>query len=94
MIVEPYDGILNDVLNDRFFGLIECDIETPEHLKNYFAEIFPIFKNVEITYNNVYEETKEQAKPNYKSRKLVGNYLVKRCYSIQTCSNGIYKRAW
>ena len=57
-IVKPYDGILNDVLNDRFFGLIECDIETPEHLKSYFAEMPPIFKNVEVTYNDLSEETK------------------------------------
>ena len=77
-IVKPYDGILNDVLNDIFFGLIECDIETPEHLKSYFAEMPPIFKNVEVTYNDLSEETKQQVKPNYKSRKLIGSYFGKK----------------
>lgn len=70
--------ILNDVLNDRFFGLIECDISTPEHLKDYFAEMPPIFKNVEVTYNDLSGETKQQVKSNYKSRKLVGSYFGKK----------------
>lgn len=75
MIVETYGGILNNVLSDRFFGLIECDIETPELLKSYLAGMPPIFKNVEITYNDLSEETKQQVKSNYKSRKLIGSYF-------------------
>jgi hypothetical protein len=31
--VNIYDGILSDVLNGSFHGVIECDIEVPDHLK-------------------------------------------------------------
>ena len=49
--------------NGSFFGQIECDIAVPEHLKEYFAEMPPIFKNVEITYNDLSPETKAQVQP-------------------------------
>lgn len=45
---DAYDGIIDDIMNDKIFGFLECDIETPEHLKEYFSEMTPIFKNVEI----------------------------------------------
>ena len=72
-IVEYYPEILDDVINDKFFGVVECNIRVPEELRDYFQEFTPIFKNVDITYNDVSEETKAQVKENYKSRKLIGS---------------------
>jgi hypothetical protein len=43
-----------------------------------FAEMPPIFKNVEITYNDLSPETQAQVKPNYKSKKLVGSIFGKK----------------
>jgi hypothetical protein len=37
----PY--YINKVQNDKLFGFIECDIETPEDLKEQFGEFPPIF---------------------------------------------------
>jgi G:T-mismatch repair DNA endonuclease (very short patch repair protein) len=37
---------VDDIKNGKFFGLIECDIEVPTSLKDYFSEMPPIFKNV------------------------------------------------
>lgn len=34
--IETYEGIVDDIKNDKLFGFLECDIETPEHLKDYF----------------------------------------------------------
>ena len=31
--IEPYNGIVEDVLSSKFYGIIECDIEVPGHLK-------------------------------------------------------------
>ncbi|TMW68852.1 hypothetical protein Poli38472_006320 [Pythium oligandrum] len=45
-------GFIEAVLNDKLFGFAEVDIETPEHLKEYFSEMCPIFKNIEIDPNN------------------------------------------
>lgn len=72
-IIEPYPDILNDVMNGSFFGEIECDIAVPDHLKEHFAEMPPIFKNTEIQYKDLSSDTKAQVKPNYKSKKLIGS---------------------
>jgi hypothetical protein len=45
-IVEPYAEILKDILNETFFGILECDIAVPEHLKEHFAEMPPIFSHI------------------------------------------------
>jgi hypothetical protein len=72
-IIPVYPEILKDVVNGSLLGQIECDISVPDHLKEYFAEMPPIFKNTEIQYNDLSAETKTQVKPNYKSKKLVGS---------------------
>ncbi|RAW21813.1 hypothetical protein PC110_g21746, partial [Phytophthora cactorum] len=46
--IEAYDGITDDIKADKIFSFLECDIQTPEHLKQYFSEMTPIFKNVLI----------------------------------------------
>ncbi|GMF65996.1 unnamed protein product [Phytophthora lilii] len=46
--VEAYEGIIDDINAVKIFGFLECDIRTPDHLKIYFSEMTPIFKNVLI----------------------------------------------
>ncbi len=77
-IIEPYSDVLKDVMNDSFFGMIECDIAVPEHLKEHFAEMPPIFKNTEIQYKDLSSDTKAQVKPYYKSKKLIGSMFGNR----------------
>ncbi|EGZ25222.1 hypothetical protein PHYSODRAFT_326275 [Phytophthora sojae] len=68
---------------DGIFGFLECDIRTPEHLKPYFSEMTPIFKNTLIDCSDrsvigqhmfEYNEERKQnrAKP---ARKLIGSYF-------------------
>ena len=38
------DIIIDKVISGKLFGLVQCDIEVPEHLKSYFSELTPIFK--------------------------------------------------
>ncbi|KAG4232249.1 hypothetical protein PC116_g19506 [Phytophthora cactorum] len=81
--VEAYDGIIDDIKADKVFGFLECDIRTPGHLKDYFSEMTPIFKNVLIDctdesvigkhmldYNQ--SRTSNRSKP---ARKLIGSYF-------------------
>ncbi|KAJ8324871.1 hypothetical protein O5D80_8740 [Batrachochytrium dendrobatidis] len=56
-VVQVYPDILKDVLDNTFFGMIECDIAVPEHLKECFAGMPLIFKNVEITCNDLSLDT-------------------------------------
>ena len=43
-IMSP-DRILSEVRHEHFFGCMEVDIRVPEHLKEKFSELCPIFKN-------------------------------------------------
>jgi hypothetical protein len=44
-----------DILNNKLFGFVQVDIETPEDLKKYFSEMCPIFKNAEIKFEDIGE---------------------------------------
>ncbi|KAG3161597.1 hypothetical protein PC128_g20755 [Phytophthora cactorum] len=80
---EAYGGIIDGIKTDKVFGFLECDIRTPDHLKDYFSEMTPIFKNVLIDCTDEsiigkrmfdYNEARKQsrAKP---ARKLIGSYF-------------------
>ncbi|KAG4040561.1 hypothetical protein PC123_g23900 [Phytophthora cactorum] len=81
--IEAYDGIIDDIKSDKIFGFLECDIRTPEHLKQYFSEMTPIFKNILIdcTDESVigkhmyeYNESRKQSRA-MPARKLIGSYF-------------------
>ncbi|GMF14460.1 unnamed protein product [Phytophthora lilii] len=84
--IEAYDGIVDDIKNDKIFGFLECDIRTSEHLKQYFSEMSPIFKNVmtdctdeSVTGKHMFDYNQSRgsnrAKP---ARKLIGSYFGKK----------------
>jgi hypothetical protein len=37
--------VLKNIVDGNLFGIVECDISVPDHLRTYFAEMQPIFKN-------------------------------------------------
>jgi hypothetical protein len=53
-------------LSGSFYGVVVCDIQVPEQLKDYFAEMAPIFKHSDISYENISDDTKTQVKENYR----------------------------
>ena len=55
--IKTYDlkQLIKDILNDKLFGFIQVDIETPENLKDHFSEMTPIFKNAEIKFEHIGE---------------------------------------
>ena len=78
--------ILNAVRNDALFGLIECDIEVPERLREYFSEMQPIYKNTDITRADIgpfmrrYAETHNIMRQPLRS--LVASYFGKQILLI------------
>lgn len=81
--IEAYPGIVDDIKSDKTFGFLECDIRAPEHLRDYFSEMTPIFKNVlidctdeKVIGTHMYEYNQprgnQRAKP---ARKLIGSYF-------------------
>ena len=45
--------ILTDVRTGTLFGMIECDVRVPEELRAHFAEMQPVFKNVNMTRDDL-----------------------------------------
>ena len=70
--------ILAAVIDGTLFGMIECDVRVPEHLQDHFAEMQPIFKNANVSRDDIgpymrqyAEEHNILTKPR---RMLVGSY--------------------
>ena len=38
------EQLLQRIIDGRLFGYVQCDIEVPEHLRDYFSNFPPIFK--------------------------------------------------
>ena len=49
------ERILSEVRHERLFGCVEVDIRVPDHLKEKFSEMCPIFKNISISRDDIGE---------------------------------------
>ena len=85
--ITTYDlqTLKHDIMTNKLFGFVECDIEVPDNLKDHFSEMCPIFKNVEINQNNkevigehMYDYAKANNIPLHKTRKLIGSMFGKK----------------
>ena len=76
------DQIIQYIQDGHLFGFVECDIEVPDHLEEYFSEMTPIFKSTEVSLKNIGEFMQEYAKQhNIKDvprRLLIGSYFGKK----------------
>ena len=70
--------ILNAVKTGELFGLVECDIHVPEALQQHFNEMQPIFKNENITRDDIGEMMREYAEEHnimsQPRRSLIGSF--------------------
>ena len=80
------DTILEGVKNGSLFGVLLCDIETPDSLKEKFSEFCPIFKNAEVSREDISplmrdfaEKTKCLSQPR---KMLIGSYFAKKIFVI------------
>ena len=66
------------------FGILQCDIHIPERLRNEFANFPPIFKNVEVSRDDIGDEMKQHAIQNKlltKPRKM----LISSFFQVNGC---------
>ena len=56
--------IIEEVKSGKLFGMVECDIETPEELKTVFSEFQPIAKHARISRDDIGEHMKSFAVAN------------------------------
>jgi hypothetical protein len=75
-------SIIECVLSEKFFGLVECDIHVPDTLKNYFSEMLPIFKNTTLSRNDLPQHMFDYATKfkimSQPQRALIGSYFGKK----------------
>ena len=55
-------NIEDAILSDELFGIVKCDMHVPEDRIQDFSEFPPIFKNVEITMQDIGEHMQEYAR--------------------------------
>ena len=46
-------SIIAAVIDGTLFGMVECDVRVPDNLREYFAEMQPIFKNATVTRDDI-----------------------------------------
>jgi len=54
------DEVLKHVRDGTLFGCVECDIHVPDHLRDKFSEMSPIFKNMEISREDIMKKFAEE----------------------------------
>ena len=47
------EGLMQGIIDGRLFGCIQCDIEVPENLRDYFSNFPPIFKNTAVSRDDI-----------------------------------------
>ena len=73
------DQILSAIRNESLFGVVECDVRVPDALKPKFTEMSPIFKNIEISREDIGQHmqtfAEEENIMSQPRRSLVGSYF-------------------
>ena len=58
------EQLIDDIASGKLFGFVECDVDVPEHLVEKFSEMSPIFKNVELSREDLSPHMREFAETN------------------------------
>ena len=54
--------LLHLIQSEKVFGFVQCDVQVPDHLKAEFADLPPVFKNANITIDDVGETMQQYAR--------------------------------
>ena len=47
------EQLLQGIIDGRLFGYVQCDIEVSQHLRSYFSNFRPIFKNIVVSRKDI-----------------------------------------
>ena len=75
------EDIIDQVISGNIFGAVECDISVPDVLREKFSEMSPIFKNAEISHDDIGKHMKQFAEhtiPNKPVKGLIGRMFGKK----------------
>lgn len=75
------ENIVSAIQNEKLFWMVKCDVRVPVHLENFFSELQPIFKNCDISRDDLGPFMKEYVEKHdllkQPRRTLVGSYFGK-----------------
>ena len=52
---------MEEIIDGQLFGSVQCDIEVPEHLRDYFSNSPPIFNNTAVSRDDISNLMKQYA---------------------------------
>ena len=52
---------MQGIIEGRLFGYVQCDIEVPEHLRDFSPNFYPIFKNIVVSRDDIGNLMKQYA---------------------------------
>ena len=55
------DSILQAVMDEKLFGALKVDLHVPDDLKSKFADMPPVFKNIDVSRDNIGDHMKAYA---------------------------------
>ena len=47
------EGLMQRIIDEQLFGYVQCEIEVPETLRDYFSNFPPIFKNTAVSRDDI-----------------------------------------
>ena len=89
--------VLDLIKSNKIFGAVEVDIHVPEHLKNYFEELTPIFKNTIVKQSDIGDFMQAYLHEDNKifkdTRYLIGSMFGKKILLITPLLNWYLSKA-
>ena len=70
------ERLIQEIKSGRLFGYVQCHLKVPEHLKAYFANFSPIFKNTVVSRNDIGDLIKEYAEKDYVATKKNAHFQL------------------
>ena len=77
------ERLMQEIKGRKLFGYAQCDLKVPEHLKAYFANFPPIFKNTVVSRNDIGDLMKD-----YTEKEGIMSQLRRRLMSSFHLENG------
>ena len=74
------EGLMQEIIDVRLFGYVQCDIEVPEHLRDYFSNFLPIYKNTVVSRDDIGNLMKQYAEKenimDQPKRMLISSFIL------------------
>ena len=74
------EGLMQGIIDGRLFGYVQCDIEVPEHLRNYFSNFPPMFEKTAVSRDDIGNLMKQYAEKEnimvQPRRRLISSFIL------------------